>query len=255
MRIIDKNINEQARALYRKPGGSNVWRELGEKGKQQVLADAEILELSELVVKIENHYGTPQDIEWAREGGKFYIVQSRPITTLANQKVVRASSDDSTHSDLLDQIKKVDWKYLVNRREALLFRSLTTYCYDDFKETTWIDWKPTAEFRPEADVLYSAKELGLLAEKFNKGGTKALTSFYGRLVKYLKEFDDLAHELSKINYAKCSAKELNAIFEKYREAAFKAHTFLLPMPIADQVISKFILSLLPSGVSEEKRQK
>jgi len=33
-------------------------------------------------VDIEEHYGIPQDIEWALEGGKLYIVQSRPITTL-----------------------------------------------------------------------------------------------------------------------------------------------------------------------------
>ncbi|MFH1583494.1 MAG: PEP/pyruvate-binding domain-containing protein [Candidatus Falkowbacteria bacterium] len=31
---------------------------------------------------IEKHYKTPQDIEWAFAKGKFYILQSRPITTL-----------------------------------------------------------------------------------------------------------------------------------------------------------------------------
>ena len=35
-----------------------------------------------LVMKIELHYGFPVDVEWALEGGKFYITQSRPITTL-----------------------------------------------------------------------------------------------------------------------------------------------------------------------------
>lgn len=83
MRIIDLNINEQSKALYRANGGGNVWRDLGEKGKEQVLTEAQILELSKLIVKIENHYGFPCDIEWAFEDGKFYIVQSRPITTLA----------------------------------------------------------------------------------------------------------------------------------------------------------------------------
>jgi len=33
--------------------------------------------------EIEAHYGAPQDIEWAHVGGRFYILQSRPITTLA----------------------------------------------------------------------------------------------------------------------------------------------------------------------------
>ncbi len=49
---------------------------------RQVLNDAQILELSELILKIEGHYGFPCDIEWAFEKDKFYITQSRPITTL-----------------------------------------------------------------------------------------------------------------------------------------------------------------------------
>ncbi len=32
--------------------------------------------------KIEEHFGHPQDIEWCLADGTFYIVQSRPITTL-----------------------------------------------------------------------------------------------------------------------------------------------------------------------------
>ena len=37
------------------------------KGQRQKLTDKQILELSELIIKIENHYGSPQDIEWAYE--------------------------------------------------------------------------------------------------------------------------------------------------------------------------------------------
>ncbi len=86
--ILDINVNEQTKALFKKAKGGNEWKELGEKGKNQVLTEKEIIELSKLIVKIENHYGFPCDIEWAKEKGKFYIVQSRPITTLSdiNQK-------------------------------------------------------------------------------------------------------------------------------------------------------------------------
>jgi len=51
---------------------------------KQILSDRQILELAEICFNIEKHYGKPQDIEWAFEKGKFYIVQSRPITTLTN---------------------------------------------------------------------------------------------------------------------------------------------------------------------------
>jgi len=87
--IIDTNVNEQTKALYKKAKGGNEWKELGEKGKKQVLNEKEIIELSKLIVKIENHYGFPCDIEWAEEKGKFYIVQSRPITTLKSKKTIK----------------------------------------------------------------------------------------------------------------------------------------------------------------------
>jgi len=80
--ILDINVNEQTKALYKNVKGGNEWKELGKKGKNQVLTEKEIINLSKLIVKIENHYGFPCDIEWAKEKGKFFIVQSRPITTL-----------------------------------------------------------------------------------------------------------------------------------------------------------------------------
>jgi pyruvate,water dikinase len=47
-----------------------------------VLSSAEILSLARWAVKIEQHYGCPMDMEWAKDGesGKLYIVQARPET-------------------------------------------------------------------------------------------------------------------------------------------------------------------------------
>lgn len=84
--IIDINVSRQKEGLYQKPKGGSVWKTLGKKGETQVLSEKEIKELSELIIKIENHYGFPCDIEWAQENGKFYIVQSRPITTLVRMR-------------------------------------------------------------------------------------------------------------------------------------------------------------------------
>jgi pyruvate,water dikinase len=51
--------------------------------KKQKLSEEQIFVLTEEVVRIEKHYSFPVDIEWALEDGKFYITQSRPITTLS----------------------------------------------------------------------------------------------------------------------------------------------------------------------------
>jgi len=55
------------------------------EGKQK-LSEKQVKELAKLIIKIEKHFGFPVDVEWAFSKGKFYIVQSRPITTLENLK-------------------------------------------------------------------------------------------------------------------------------------------------------------------------
>lgn len=81
--ILDKKVVAKERGLYMTEGGKNDWVSINEeRAGKQALTDNEILQLSELVLSIERHYGFPCDIEWAFEAGKFYIVQSRPITTL-----------------------------------------------------------------------------------------------------------------------------------------------------------------------------
>ncbi|WP_251045082.1 PEP/pyruvate-binding domain-containing protein [Arthrobacter sp. ISL-5] len=50
--------------------------------RQPVLDDAAAAALARQGVAIAEHFGTPQDIEWARSAGEFFIVQSRPVTAL-----------------------------------------------------------------------------------------------------------------------------------------------------------------------------
>ena len=52
------------------------------KQSKQKLSEKQIKDIAKICLNIEKHYKFPQDIEWALEKGKFYIVQSRPITTL-----------------------------------------------------------------------------------------------------------------------------------------------------------------------------
>lgn len=85
--LLDVNVNEQEKMIVKHEEGEGavVNKHLDvphEKRSKQKLAGKHILELAQLCADIERHYGSPQDIEWAFEGGKFYITQSRPITTL-----------------------------------------------------------------------------------------------------------------------------------------------------------------------------
>lgn len=81
--IIDSYIVNQERALYQGKKGGIEWQEVPlTKREQAKLLPEKVQELAHLVVKIEQYYGFPCDIEWALENDTLYIVQSRPITTL-----------------------------------------------------------------------------------------------------------------------------------------------------------------------------
>ncbi len=81
-RIADVKVSVKNKAIV-KQDGKTVEVELPEeKAKARVLDDDEIEELAKLGEVIEEHYGEPQDVEWAIEKGKVYIVQSRPVTTI-----------------------------------------------------------------------------------------------------------------------------------------------------------------------------
>ncbi|RDI71165.1 phosphoenolpyruvate synthase [Halopelagius longus] len=64
--------------------GETVEREVEEDRRNaRVLSDEEISELVELGERVEEHYGEPQDVEWAVYEGDIYMLQSRPITTIS----------------------------------------------------------------------------------------------------------------------------------------------------------------------------
>ncbi|OIB56370.1 phosphoenolpyruvate synthase [Natrialba sp. SSL1] len=63
--------------------GTTVEREVpDDKRNARVIDDEEIDRLLDLGERVENHYETPQDVEWAIAGGDVYMLQSRPITTI-----------------------------------------------------------------------------------------------------------------------------------------------------------------------------
>ncbi|MGE7591701.1 phosphoenolpyruvate synthase [Peribacillus frigoritolerans] len=82
-RIVEKKISAKKLAIYARKEGGTVEKEI-EPGQQvlSTLSDEQVLGLERIGRKLEAHFGCPQDIEWCLVDDTFYIVQSRPITTL-----------------------------------------------------------------------------------------------------------------------------------------------------------------------------
>ncbi len=80
--IVEKNIARQAWKITMVEGRNRRVDVPPAEGEAQKLTDDEIRELAALGKKVEEHYRFPQDIEWAIETGKTYLVQTRPVTTI-----------------------------------------------------------------------------------------------------------------------------------------------------------------------------
>lgn len=82
-KITDKKIAAKNLAIYSlDTGGTKEYTLNADQQHTPALTDEYILQLERIGRKIEKHFGHPQDIEWCLADNEFYIVQSRPITTL-----------------------------------------------------------------------------------------------------------------------------------------------------------------------------
>jgi len=83
VQLLSARIGSKAHKIVRQADGSEARVDVPKEQREvKVLDDAQALEVATLGLRIEKHYGSPQDVEWALQDGKIYIVQSRPITTL-----------------------------------------------------------------------------------------------------------------------------------------------------------------------------
>lgn len=102
--ISSKEIAKQTWMLTRESGSSDTDKldDLSKAGvtvdthkqSEQKIDDKTIFKLFDLAMAIEKHYGKPQDTEWAIEGGRVYMVQSRPVTTLNSDPRSETSDQD-----------------------------------------------------------------------------------------------------------------------------------------------------------------
>ena len=243
-RIIDINIVNQERGIYRALSSSspakgragrgidgtstpqskmdsspqtgergtlaNEWRDIPEnKRAEQKLSNEQILELAELVIKIEKHYDFPCDIEWAvgpvidsevaqtrgehveGKGGKFYITQSRPITTLSPQVPVSEDSKKKFKKAPVHFVKTLE------RDQTLFVQGLWAQGLDIDLEKRFGMKNPyrpmilTYATKDNLQVWENMKSVQWMLDAFLKKNQKN-TDF---IDKVIEEYNDLTKEL------------------------------------------------------------
>ncbi len=223
--ILDINVNEQTKALYKKSEGGNEWKELGEKGKKQVLTEKEIIELSKLIVKIEKHYGFSCDIEWAKEKGKFSIVQSRPITTLDKEPKQKTLFLEKQHTRDYCLLKLSSWMYsdLEGLKNELGQSVENTVFYSNG------EYVKVYYYNPSLQNIFT-----LIAEKSSdlekvRNWEKRFLDYYQKLEHYLKNKKTIS-----------SLEELDKFYNLYKELWTLLAIF-------------FVIPLIPNIAEEQKK--
>lgn len=78
MTMVKRNLGSKDQAIILNEGGGTI--SVNGIGDKPSITDAQIKELTELIVNVERHFNFPVDIEWAYQDGLLYLLQSRPIT-------------------------------------------------------------------------------------------------------------------------------------------------------------------------------
>jgi len=224
-RIIDTNVSTQSRGLYRVQTGGNEWIDISEpKASSRVLTEKQILEFADIIMRIENHYGFPCDIEWAYEDGKFYIVQSRPITTLSlkgSDSFTKESIVDKFLHDMRDtSIEKqegnmsiaimgnicevVKDKYLspyygINFGDILVLQKdkggIIFFSLENYRKSSWFSFKKSLKLKSPYELEEYKDYLKVKDEVFNLYQNKKIPSDQNELYLYIDHLFDLECKL------------------------------------------------------------
>ncbi len=81
--IVERRLGDKRVAIMAGSGSGTERVELTSAEDEASLSDGQVLALAKLGARVEEHYGTPQDTEWAiDDDGGLWLLQARPITTL-----------------------------------------------------------------------------------------------------------------------------------------------------------------------------
>ena len=82
-RVVDRRLGDKTVAIRALAGGGTERVDLGTTDTAACVSDAQAVALADLGRRVEAHFGSPQDIEWALDGdGTIWLTQARPITSL-----------------------------------------------------------------------------------------------------------------------------------------------------------------------------
>ena len=105
-KLLHREISEKANMVIQPENGLGTFISTTPQNikNKPSLSERQVLELAKIIFDIEKHYEVPQDIEWTLSD-KFYILQSRPVTTLQ----FPAATSRVTEPELFSYDPNLEW--------------------------------------------------------------------------------------------------------------------------------------------------
>jgi phosphohistidine swiveling domain-containing protein len=124
-RILSRQIASKERTIeYAREGGTVERDTPADLRDVQAISDDQLAELAALGHRVEDHYQKPQDIEWAYAHGRLYVLQSRPITTLAAKEEEAPAPTEYNRTMFVELFPDPLSPFFSSAIEALLHRML-----------------------------------------------------------------------------------------------------------------------------------
>ena len=204
-----------------------------------MLNDSEVQELGESIINIEKYYGKPQDMEWAFEKGKLYILQSRPVTTLKKSNEKTSNTIIWDNSNIVESYPEITLPLTFS-----FIRKAYSDVYKRFSEITGVPPKVVESYQVVYDNM-----LGLLKGRVYYN----LINWYKLLMlfpnsrnnsKFMEQMMGVKKELSEedINENLLEAEEKMSPWEKFRNRIEKlkaGRTLFLNMFLIENKAKKF----------------
>jgi phosphohistidine swiveling domain-containing protein len=168
----------------------------------RVLDDAKAAELAAIGKKIEEHYQSPQDIEWCLAGGKFYIVQARPITALP----VSPEEVEAARRDEIGWVKKYAEAH--GKSQWAIYNLAET-----LKSPTPLTWDIVGGFMGgSGGFIRMYRDLGYFpSDRVGREGVLDLIG--GRIYAHLERHAELFFDQWPLEYDPAAATDMTTMIE------------------------------------------
>ena len=207
--------------------------------EEEILNDSEVCELGENIINIEKYYGKPQDMEWAFEKEKLYILQSRPITTLEKTDKKTYNTIIWDNSNIVESYPEITLPLTFS-----FIRKAYSNVYKRFSEITGVPAKVVESYQDIYDNM-----LGLLKGRVYYN----LINWYKLLMlfpnskgnsKFMEQMMGVKKELSEenLNENLLEAEGKMTDFEKFRNKLEKykaGFTLFMNMFLIEKKAEKF----------------